>query len=566
MTRPLIFKTHRETAEEKAVRARIEGARSRRNGEGFSFFTCDPLSDENARKLEVYLRDNVESEFKELAFAADVDRQEFRYVIGLGDKSQQNPINKLGGMNCGDQSMKAYWDAAAKATWNVAAINGSEDLKLYLARVAPRSDEGIIVIGGIGRSENPSLQFRISWEIEKAAVDRREYQYVVEVQNGSGKAQYRLDLEGFSRVLKYEDMVVAGDFKLAEPVRVPARAGAGFILEEIRKLENSEVEFYDRIPPLYEGNGGLAEVRTPFIESLASKGQETTQSGSFIEIKFRIPDGHREAYRQRIPDRRGENNELIERGTRKGLAEINSGIGGMRFLNTFGGKSRANRVLTPVTHAMRDLIDSGLKPVPVSGGYLQYWIDAKPSPQLAQTITEALSRRLNSARGDEEGFLQLYLKPTVTLIDAADMRISDVRAAFILKSLGRGNSPVELLEWTDFIVNFNEHISESVKRHIYSELAQRQNGGRRVRIYDLEMLENIGKVCELKKRAVRDTEDLVWALRNDPDLPPEVSKRRGEIETWFFEFAWERGQKIFRLLTESIDRIIKGGYQPPRSG
>jgi hypothetical protein len=233
----------------------------------------------------------------------------------------------------------------------------------------------------------------------------------------------------------------------------------------------------------------------------------------------------------------------------------------MRMLNTFGSKARANLMLSAVAHSMGDLISEyGLEVVPVSGGYLQYWTDKPISEELRYNIQKRLDFRFGSEVAGDPTFVESYLKPAFSMIDARRMKISDVRAAFILDSLGMGNWPLELLDRADFLVNFLEHVDPLIKREIYDSLARHENGGRPVKMSDLRMMDQVSMICQ-HRRTIRDTEDLIWTLRMDPELPDEISKNRKEIEKWYFDFAWERFDKIFYMLTKKIDEIKNNDYK-----
>jgi hypothetical protein len=564
MTRPFVIRegSRALTPDQVRLREDVEKARGRRMT-ALPLVTCDPHSEDKGGRLENHLR-HIGVELKDLADAAEVDGKAFNYVVGLTDKSQQNPINKLGGKaasdtekSCGDVSMDAYFDTTGNAMWNMSVINGSEGKGLHMTRMGRRSDEGVVCVGGMTRIESVDDQFRMSWDVEKENLDLRKYTYTVR----AGGAPFESDLLAFSKVLRYEGIVVACDCKMSAAKVVNTNGKPDFILEELRKLENSGVEFYDSIPPFYKGNGGMAEVRTPFKNSLTSRGQEKTEQGCFIEIKFEIPEENAKAYLEKTKDVRTPNGELVERGTRKGYSELFHRVGGMRMLNTFGSKARANLMLSGVAHAMGDIVaDCSLDVVPVSGGFLQYWIDKPISEELRRNIQRKLDERFSSEVAGDPTFVKSYLKPAFGMIDARSMKIEDVRAAFILDSLGMGNWPLELLDRADFLVNFLEHIDPVIKREIYDSLARHENGGRPVKMSDLKMMDQVSMICQ-HRRTIRDTEDLIWTLRMDPELPDEVSKERKEIEKWYFDFAWERFDKIFYMLTRKIDGIRNNDYK-----
>src|SRR5574337_372489 len=117
MTRPFVIKEGSRAHTEAQKRLREEALRVRgRRISALPLVTCDPQSEEERGRLETRLR-HIGIDFKDLADAAEVDGKPYLYVVGVTDKSQQNPINKLGGnaaseneKSCGDVSMIAYWD------------------------------------------------------------------------------------------------------------------------------------------------------------------------------------------------------------------------------------------------------------------------------------------------------------------------------------------------------------------------------------------------------------------------------------------------------------------------
>ncbi|HSB46532.1 MAG TPA: hypothetical protein VLD37_00850 [Candidatus Bilamarchaeum sp.] len=564
MTRPFVIRTGSRalTQDQMRIREDVEAVRGQRI-RAPPLVTCDPHSPDEEGRLETRLR-HIGVDFIDLAVAQEVEGKSFGYVVGLTDKSQQNPINKIAGnaaekdgVSGGDASMNAYFDTIGNSTWNIAAINGNQDRGNYRTRLGNRSDEGTIVIGGMTRGESVDDQFRMSWDVEKEHLDLSTYKYTVL----AGGRKFELDLLALSKVLAHEGMIVACDCKMSAIKKVNSDGSPGFILEDIRRMENSEVEFYGELPPFYKGNGGLPEVKTPFKNSLVSRGQEKTTEGCFIDIKFEIPSGHAGAYLEYTKDVRNAANDLVRRGTRKCFDELFRREGGMRMLNTYGGKSRSNLMLSVAANAMGDVMTQhGIEVVPIATSHLQYWVGKPISMGLRESIQDALERRFSSEVAGDPTFVMSYLRPGFRMLDARGMKIADVRASFILESLGMGNWPVELLDRADFLVNFLEHVDPLIKKEIYDSLARHENGGRPVRMSDLRMMDLVAEICQ-HRRTIRDAADLISTLRQDGELPPQISDKRGEIEKWYFDFAWERFDKIFALLTKKIDEIMRNGYR-----
>ncbi|NYZ73764.1 hypothetical protein H0O00_01340 [Candidatus Micrarchaeota archaeon] len=539
--------------EERRARLQIKEARRFRT-RAAPLVTCDPQGKNDTMKLENRLGANVEPELKDKAEGAGDGAA--GCMTALSDKCHLNPIRLLGGEDCGDNAMLAFSEYIGNAMGDVEAANANGKLGLYLMRVAPRSDEGVIVIGGAELPANADIQFGMALEIERANLDMSKYKYTVEVQNGHGRETCELDLDAFSRILKYPAMVNAGHFKIARPRVLGSDSGPGFILEDIRKLENSEAGFFERLPQVYRGNGGLPEVRTPFKGSLQSNGDRRMNRGTFVEIKLQMEPEDASAFLRFTKDVRDGEGNLLEAGTRKGFAEIFSLRGGMRFLNTFFGKARTNSVLTPIAHAMADIQDAGINVAPVSNGYLQYWLDAPDGMSTAEMVERAIRARINSQMGtDDMGRIDTAFKPSILTMDASAVDLDEVRARFILKSLGRYSYPAEALGRADFVVNFLEHVNIEIQDEIFQAMSIGESGGRRMALQNTEqeLIDDVRHICSMR-RTIRDTEDFIWTLRNDSELPDSIRAKNSAIEEGFWNFALERYPKLFYLLTKRIQQ------------
>ncbi|MBU0533038.1 hypothetical protein KKB44_06110 [Candidatus Micrarchaeota archaeon] len=505
--------------------------------------TCNPQANgdrTNGRTLDEHLKVIVGPYLIDEAMQEELNGNTFSAIVCLIDKSRQNPVNKLGGKNGGDRAMEAYWDVGATTTMLLGSINGSNRVGMHLTRVSPTSDEGILVIGGTGLPTSTHEQFKQCWAYAREHLDLSKYKYNITI----GGEVFELDLKAFSRILKHPDMVVACSYTISSPISVNPLADPRFLMDEIRKLENSEINFYDYLPVSLRGNGGLAEVKTPFERNLFADGIKSKPNGCYIEIKLDIG----EIAPELLPlTKDGE----WGNGTRKGFAELFSGKGGMRLLNTFIGKARANRILTPIAQALGDLKAMGIDVVPVSGNHLQYWADLPPSRRTKERIREAITRRIHT-KVEDVGYLDLEFDPVVTLVKAEGLNVEDVRARFILDSLGRYEEDVAVLDKADFLLNFVENVHQHVQRELYKELSK--NGGKGITKEDRENIEFVRYVCA-SRRTIRDVEDFVWTIRNDQELE-HVRDKRDRLENWIFDFAKERFDRMFYLLAQKIRRQV----------
>jgi hypothetical protein len=547
--------------EERVALVQMREARARRINVP-PLFTCDPTGKDDSVKLENHLRANVEPELRDQAAVAEVEGQKMRFLTAISDKSSLTGITLLGGEECGNQSLGRFNIATAQAMGDVEAANGGERCGLFLNRLGTRSDEGAQIIGSASLGPNADVQFKIALELEMSEMAQKGLsgvKYTANVQTPHGIETMELTLKAFSRMLAHPEIVVAGNFKIAKPAPVREDAKPGFILEEIRKLENDEVVFYPRLPRVYNGNGGLPEVKTPFKGSLKANGKKSMSGGTFIEIKLAMTDEQAAAFLPFTSDKRDAEGRLIETGTRKGYSEIFSRRAGMRFGNTFWGKARSNSILTPITLGMEDILKTGVDVVPVAGGYLQYWIDASDGASTAEMVANAIRARVNArVPTDDIGYIDLRLEPSVLTLDATGMNLDDVRAKFILKSLGKDMYPVAALSRADFLVNFLWLVSDPIQQQVFAGLAMSENGRLPVRLSDLDMIQSVKRICSIR-RTIRDTEDLIWTLRNDDALPAEIKSKKGELERQFWDFAWERQPKMFALLAGFIKGAMDNG-------
>jgi hypothetical protein len=391
-------------------------------------------------------------------------------------------------------------------------------------------------------SRHAEAQFAVAWEQARSATDLSGYKYSIAVPASGGTKTYNLDLEAFSSVLRHPGMALSCHYSISQPRSIQPHT-EGFITDVIRHMENKEIAFYDHLPWSFrEGNGGLAEVESPFRTNLTRMGVTTRSGGTFAEIKLNAPEA-RELLRF-VGDHDGM------KGTRKGFAEIYSGNFGMRGFNTFLGKARANSILTPITWAMEDIskqaANGGGKPVTVlplsEGCYLQYWLDLPPTEGTRQVIKQAVDRRIHSENGGP-GYASISFRPVITLLDASTVDVISAKQAFILKSLDKESYPVAILDRTDFLINFLQNINEKVQQDVFKKLA--------IGHQDRDCIAKIRYICS-QRRTLRNTEDVVWTLRTDEGLRPQIKHVRHELEDWVFRFAGERFDSIYRVLADKI--------------
>jgi len=547
----------RESVSRKLARRRVQNE-FKRGFETTELVECDPQGEES-RKLKNHLKD-LEPRLKDAAARTD----DMKAMVGESDKGRQNAMNALAGMQGGDQIIQVYWDKMRLAVSAVADVNRCERTGIHLIRVAPRSDEGVPIIAGRRLSQATRLEFEEALAEADAHLDLSKYTYTIELPDGDGVRRFSLNLEAFAQVLKHgKGMITSCTCELSDPITILPEGRPGFLQDEIKRVENGEVLFYEHLPASFQGISSLAEVRSPFDTNLEKSGIRTLSGGTFVEIKLRMSPGDAAGLLRFTDDGWGKHLGMeTSEGTRKGFAEIFSGEIGMRGLNTFIGKARANRVLTAISHALDDYaLSTNNLVLPTNGGYLSYWVDASPGPETAHLIRDAIAKRIHS-RVRNGIDLDLSFEPSVRTMQASGMSIDDVRARFILKSLGNPLYPTGVLKSTDFLINFIENIKTSVQMDIYRALAE--EGSRT--LHSLDNIHTIERICSKRqggRRTIRDTEDLVWVLRNDDDLPADIKARRVDLERWLFDFAWEKASRMFLLLTERVqaeaERIRKEG-------
>lgn len=482
---------------------------------------------------------------------ADADPK-VRMLSGSIDMARLSAINRITRRNGGgDATLALYWKLAAKAWAATIAINNlkagetpeqtdpSRLMNLY--RVSDGSDEGLMFAFGKELTHRPSYWFKKAWNYFRAKEDLKKRKYTIVI----GDDQYYLNLKGTAAVLKHGELVAACHTTFLGPMRIP-RDMSGYLTDAVRELGNREITFRNTLPERFRGNKGREDVNTPFGGNLEDQQTDgILPPGKIIEIKFAISEEEAKVLAPIIID-----------VTRKGHAEAGSGKMGMRGLNTFLGKPEANELLTVIAQAMGSLTEFGIPTLPVSSGYLTYWCDLKPKA-INDGILVAMIKKMIEEKTPTNGpdYLRLLAQPAITMINVSDhqgMKIEDVRKMLIIASLGRSNGDANILDKTDFIVNVAENIKETVQDAIYEELR-----GTEITKADIEKLGLIRSICHLR-RTLRDTEDLVWVIRNDATvLANELvtsTEKIGALENWLFDFAAEKSDKIFIALVKKIER------------
>ncbi|MEW6722896.1 MAG: hypothetical protein AB1324_06560 [Candidatus Micrarchaeota archaeon] len=529
--------------------------------------TCEPHGSDE-RKLNNLLEVVIEPNLVETAY----DYPGFEIVVAAFDKSRQNPINKLFGRDVGDKALDCYWEIAGKSAMLVSAINGSENIGLTMIRVNGSSDEGIAIIGGTKLTHETEVEFREAWLMMSGMADLKGYRAEMRYPDGR---PVDVSLEACSKVLRYPEIITAATYLVSKPIPVDGDTKLGFVQEEIARLESREVGFYECMSRKMKVDGELPEVKSSFRDTLEKMEIREMDRGSYIEIKLAMQEQDAAALLPFTKDGWGAGQGMEDStGTRKGFAEIFSGVAGMRFLNTFYGKARANRILTPIVRAMEDLmresrvqVETGVERnavvIPVSGGYLQYWLEMPASGGTYDTIRKAILRRIKSGIQGDEGYANLEgFEPRILMMNAKGRKVEDLRARFILNSMGMRDAPAARLESMDFILNFLENVSPAVQREIFQALAKRENGGAPLDKGDLTRMEMVSRVCDERmggRRMIRDTEDFIWTLREDAALPPDIRSRRRELEDWFVDFSEERSYRIRPLLIRKVEEMMRAG-------
>jgi len=512
------------------VRAREEKA----------WVVCDPQGS-GKRTLKKHLLE-VEPQLLEMAKRHD----DVGFTVATVDKSRQSAINKIGSeKGAGDSSMEAHFDILAKATRNLGGADGGR-LSLAL-RLDQISDEGVVFAGGKYFQGITESRFARLMRQARLGTDLRGYRYTLISPFGDSEA-YEHDLDSFSKALRNPEMVVSCKYSVSAPRHVTTREKSGFIMDEVRRLDDKSSDFFPRLPESFRSNlTSLGEVHTPFLTSLTKLGIRTMDRGAYVEIKLSAEDKDAKAL---LPFTKDTSNW---QGTRKGYMEIFSNLFGMRGFNTFIGRANTNGILTPVAYAMKDLETDGATVLPVNGCYLKYWVSMPEGEISRAAIEHAITQRIKShALGP--GFADLDFTPHVSLLDACGVDIGQTRSLFILKSLGMENVPPAVLDMSDFMLNFIENVHPIVQGVVFGRLGSEK--GTRLSDGDSANIAALRRICDMR-RTIRDTEDFLWVLRRDETLPADIKSKRSELEGWLIEFSAEKAGRVFRLLAEEISMFAR---------
>ena len=491
-------------------------------------------------------------------------------IVGITDKGRQNPINYLGGKEeAGNAALSAYWDmlrialALTRKTFEEKYGGEVEVYDAPMMRVSERSDEGNVVFL-VAAKDNDKAR-TVAYEIQAEFATRLnqvkeymvgthrpameegrfprldDYQFVVPHDMGNGLIKIGTkpysDLEKFSKLLEYQEMVVSLTYRLGRPVRVTGNEKPDFVLDLIRRIEEEEVEFRDLLPSGLKVRGGRANIDSPFSESLVALGvEEPIQNGFYVEVKLSpSADDNMEAATF-IRDGWGGERTL---GTRKGYAEI---IGfnrsesvpewGMRGLNTFIGKSGANGALSAVAQAIWKIKEEcaadgcDLSIVPVDG-HLRYHIEGNIDKlEFVDRVIRKIEETLRNQIGGT-------FSAIIRTLESAETAVGDVARKFELSAMGKTEYGVGILQKTNFLVNFIEVVRKN-RVDLQGEVVSSVVGGD-------EQITCLEKICQMRAifsqhRTIRDTADLVAILRNSPMIVL-TREERDELENWFFEFA-----------------------------
>ncbi|MFH1521223.1 MAG: hypothetical protein ABID61_06260, partial [Candidatus Micrarchaeota archaeon] len=475
----------------RTVELELQRAARRGIGNKPKYIVCDPQGPQTRRlqtvlaKLEPLLTERAEAD------------SEYGLIVGLADKSRQNPLNRLGGAaGAGDQAMKAYFDVVLGAAELVAKAKPAKNTDIKVIRVSPFSDECIILISGSRLSELTRLEFMRAWKIIRNGIDLKKYEYTHEVEYRGGIEELKLDLDAFARILRHSGLIVACSSSFSKPELILPFT-RGFVQRNITSLEEKELDFHDLLPPSFIAHGsGLAEVETPFNSSLTRKGKTEMDHGTYVEIRLK-PEEDTLPLLACVGDRKEK------WGTRKGFSEIFSKRFGMRGLNTFMGKAQANNLLTAIAQGVYDAATAtGVTALPVSGCYLRYWINLPPD-QAKKAVKTAIANKLKSV-SHNCGF-----KPEVMTLDSVGVDLSEVRARFVLQSMGLEALPATVLGHVDFLINFLENVNPGIQHQIFADMAKKGHDGVKLLHTDERYLRLVRLACGFR-RTMRDTEDFIW--------------------------------------------------------
>jgi len=502
---------------------------------------CDPQGAPE-KTLKGRLRD-MESKLVELASA----HNNLDLAVGNLDKSRLSALNKMFTENVGDMILGAGLDLVGLADRMMSGIQDNL-VEQNLLRKSRISDEGVYARAGRNLPLDMGKRLDHALKAARNEIDLRDYHGTLVVPYGAN-ASYEYDLESLSRVLRHPEMLLAWKCSVSNPRRISARERPGFVMEELRALENRQNDFLPWLPRSFRmGGRGLPEILMPFGTSLTREGVAKMDRGIYLEIKLKADERESRKLLPFTKDTAGW------KGTKKGFAEAYSGVFGIRGFNTFLTPAETNFILSPIPNAMKDLqIRTGVDIKPKNGGYQHYWADMDSGSATIELIRKAVERRIHCKEDLGPGYADLGFEPSITVLDAKGMDVSEVRARFILKSLGREYCAPQALDMTDFLLNFIENVHPIFQQRVYAGLSS-DGGG--MSIMDKKNIEALEWVCA-QRRTIRDTEDLVWVLRKDTELPSAIASRRADLEQWLFDFSSGMAGRMFSLLAQDIAMLSR---------
>jgi hypothetical protein len=451
-------------------------------------------------------------------------------------------------------------------------------------RVSARSDEGNIVFIVSGEREaviDASAEIRYVFERnldmlkgcltaqEAQRIDEqsryphlRDYVFNVPMDVGGGLFSTPFvaitDLARFGTLLQYQEMVVSLTNRLSMPITVSGSERPDFLLEAISKVEEEEIAFRDRLPLNLRITRAQAEASSAFSGLVADMGVKERLNGTYFEIKLTPSSEDAVEVSKFIRD--GWDGRGVA-GTRKGMAEV---LGfniethcpewGMRILNTMLGKASTNAILTEISKAVYDVADRfGVFVSPVDGSF-RYYIEGNLPKDFADAIGAEIEKRLRNIGG--------VFRTMIRAIDAASVEVERVARAFELVAMGKTKYGVEIIEKTNFFVNFIEIVKSAgpnTQRDIVLAINFETQDER------LRAVENIAKlrVIFAANRTIRDIQDLVAVLRNEPNVNM-TREERGELEDWFFDFADAHATDMKKNLNALLYRPSTAGSSIPQ--
>ena len=448
-------------------------------------------------------------------------------ALARADKQGLNHFNKAGGKHeAGDAVIESAMNVLAN-TMEIAysAARSSP----YLVRDNRFSDETLQVtagdiemLAGIG-TEGFFAAYEKARAIENANLPNRRYfgrKLVLDKRNGGPEIEkVPLTLAQYAGALRDPGLVTACHLSAPQIIHLGS-ASPGFIKHAIEQIEKEELRTVSSmLPPAFHPEIKGSAPGSPFEYANEASGRLPDNTVA-IEIKFR----HRDQITRFAPLR-------AMHITLKGISEIYREGCGLRYINTYYGKQVADRLLSAVAHAMKE-IDSELEPVGKTDSNLIYVVGNSNAGDVEKRAIIALYAKIK-----EFGLDGLEMEPVPTAIDAGRAHVNDLRPALALKSLGRPMADLEALTYTDMLVSAASIMDPEVVNEANSRLG---NGPKALGEFVLCMIRaQIGR-----EAGIRDTEDIVWSLR--------MHREGREKEDSLFRYAIEMGKQFRNNLIDII--------------